>query len=149
MKFVPFALAILMFGTGKVRAAGPTADAPRTSDPRLEIVCFAQAPEIRHPINLDFDRRGRMLVIESHTHFRPAEYEGPEHDRIRLVEDTDGDGRADRFSTFFEGTTFTMDLAVHHDGSVYVATRSEIVRLVDAVDDGVADRPHSIVRLET
>ena len=90
-----------------------------------------------------------MLVIESHTHFRPAKYEGPEHDRIRIIEDTDGDGRADRGSTFFEGTTFTMDLAVHHDGSVYVATRSEILRLEDANHDGVANRQQQIVRLET
>ncbi|HVX10422.1 MAG TPA: PVC-type heme-binding CxxCH protein [Pirellulales bacterium] len=131
------------------RAAEPTADAPQISDPQLEVVCFARAPEIRHPINLDFDRDGRLLVIESHTHFRPAQYEGPRHDRIRTVEDTDGDGRADRFVTFYEGTTFTMDLAVHHDGGVYVATRSEILRLEDADRDGVSDRTQSIVRLET
>ncbi|HWB13110.1 MAG TPA: PVC-type heme-binding CxxCH protein [Pirellulales bacterium] len=149
MKFVTFSLAVLVISAGATAHADQPADPPRVSDPRLEIVSFAQAPDIRHPINLDFDRRGRMLVIESHTHFRPAQYDGPEHDRIRMLEDTDGDGRADGFGTFFEGTTFTMDLAVHHDGSVYVATRSEIMRLVDADDDGVADQPQPIVRLET
>jgi putative membrane-bound dehydrogenase-like protein len=147
MKFVRFSLVVLTLSTATTARAQP--DAPRISDPRLEIVCFAQAPDIRHPINLDFDRRGRMLVIESHTHFRPAQYDGPDQDRIRLMEDTDGDGRADRFSTFFEGTTFTMDLAVHHDGGVYVATRSAIVRLADADEDGVADQRQPIVRLET
>src|SRR5206468_2195038 len=77
------------------------------------------------------------------------QYEGPAHDRIRVVEDTDSDGQADRFTTFFEGTTFTMDLAVHHDGSVYVATRREILRLRDNNNDGVADEKQRIVQLET
>jgi putative membrane-bound dehydrogenase-like protein len=127
----------------------PSADAPRAADPRLEVVCFARSPDIRHPISLDFDGQGRLLVIESHTHFRPQQYDGPKHDRIRVIEDTDGDGRADRYSTFFEGTDFTMDLAVHPDGSVYVATRDRILRLDDRNRDGVADGSFEIVRLET
>src|SRR3954471_20931168 len=80
------------------------ADAPRSLDPRLEIVRFAAAPDIVHPIALDFDGKGRLLIIESHTHFRPKDYSGPRQDRIVRVEDTDGDGKADRFTTFFEGT---------------------------------------------
>jgi putative membrane-bound dehydrogenase-like protein len=142
-------VAILFVVACGATAHAAASEAPHTSDPRLEVVCFAEAPEIRHPINLDFDRQGRLLVIESHTHFRPANYEGPEHDRVLAMEDTDGDGRADRFRTFFEGTKFTMDLALHHDGSVYIATRSEILRLEDENRDGVADRPQQIVRLET
>ena len=125
------------------------ADTPRSADPRLEIVCFAQAPEIRQPINLDFDRRGRLLVIESHTHFRPPNYQGPKHDRVRMVEDTDGDGKADRFTTFFEGTQATMDIAVHPDGSVYLARRNEILCLRDTDGDGKADEKRRIVYLDT
>ena len=113
-------------------SAGPARDdAPRAADPRLQVDLFAAAPDIVHPVSLDFDSRGRLLVIESHTHFRPANYRGPARDRIRVLEDTDGDGKADRFTTFYEGTTATMDLAVHPDGSVYVATRNEVLRLRD------------------
>jgi putative membrane-bound dehydrogenase-like protein len=140
---------ILADGLICVAADPPPVDAPRASDPRLEVVRFAAAPNIVHPISLDFDHRGRLLVIESHTHFRPAQYQGPAHDRIRVLEDTDGDGQADRFTTFFEGTTFTMDLAVHPDGSVYVATRSEILRLRDTDNDGVSDHRQQVVKLET
>lgn len=126
-----------------------TADPPRATDPRLEVVLFAQAPEIVHPIACDFDRKGRLLVIESHTHFPPPNYKGPRHDRVRMLEDTDGDGRADRFTTVYEGMVKSMDLAVHPDGSVYLATRSEILRLRDTDDDGKADQVLRIAQLDT
>lgn len=124
-------------------------DRPRSGDPRLIVELFAQAPDIVHPIGLDFDQGGRLLVIESHTHFRPQGYKGPRHDRVRVLEDTDGDGRADRFTTFFEGTKSTMDIAVHPDGSVYLATRNEILRLRDTDGDGKADQKQRIVFLDT
>jgi putative membrane-bound dehydrogenase-like protein len=122
---------------------------PQIHDPRLQIDLFAAEPDIVHPIGIAFDRRGRLLVIESHTHFRPPNYQGPKHDRVRIVEDSDGDGKADRFSTFFEGTQMTMDIAVHPDGSVYLATRNEVLRLRDTDGDGKADERRRIAFLET
>src|SRR5881394_2561317 len=113
-------------------------DVPKASDPRLVVELFAQAPDIVHPISCDFDARGRLLVIESHTHFAPKGYKGPKFDRIRMLEDTKGTGKADRFTTFFEGTRHTMDIAVHPDGSVYVAKRNEILRLRDTKGTGQA-----------
>ncbi len=139
-----FAIAFLLLPLG-----GRAADVPKAHDPRLEVVLFAAAPDIVHPIACDFDARGRLLVVESHTHFRPANYKGPPHDRILLLEDTDGDGKADRFTTFFEGTKSTMDVAAHPDGSVYVATRNEILRLRDTDGDGKADEKKRIVFLDT
>src|SRR5262245_8613271 len=131
-------------------AQQPKPDGPPVSaDPRLVVELFAAAPDIVHPIALDFDARGRLLVVESHTHFRPAKYDGPKHDRIRVFEDTDGDGKADKFTTFFEGTEATMDLAVHPDGSVYVATRNEILRLRDTKGTGQVDEKTRIVFLDT
>jgi putative membrane-bound dehydrogenase-like protein len=125
------------------------ADAPRAHDPRLEVELFAAAPDIVHPIAIDFDRKGRLLVIESHTHFRPDGYKGPSRDRVRILEDTRGAGKADRFTTFFEGTRATMGIAVHPDGSVYLATRNEILRLRDTRGDGKADEKKRIVFLDT
>lgn len=124
-------------------------DTPVVTDRRLVLESFASSPDIVQPIATDFDSKGRLLVVESHTHFRPASYRGPKFDRIRIIEDTDGDGKADRFTTFFEGTTYTMDIAVHPDGSVYVATRNEILRLRDTKGTGTADEKTRIVFLET
>jgi putative membrane-bound dehydrogenase-like protein len=150
-------LAILFAAAGLLAAPAPRADSrdappadiPRAHDPRLRVELFAAAPDIVHPVSLDFDSRGRLLVIESHTHFRPKDYQGPPHDRVRVLEDTDGDGKADRFTTFFEGTRFTMDVAAHPDGSVYLATRNEILRLRDTDGDGTADERQRIVFLDT
>lgn len=128
---------------------GSDLEAPKCADPRLTVELFAAAPEIVTPVNICFDKRGRLLVIESHTHFRPAKYDGPKFDRIRILEDTNGDGRADKFSTYFEGTTHTMDIACHPDGTIYLATRNEILKLIDADDDGVAEKSERIVHLET
>ncbi len=136
---------ILGLATTPARADDP----PKAHDPKLVVEQFAATPDIVHPVSIAFDRRGRLLVIESHTHFRPAKYQGPPHDRIRVLDDTDGDGKADRFTTFFEGTTATMDIDVHPDGTVYVATRNEIMRLHDADGDGKADRKERIAFLKT
>jgi len=122
---------------------------PQSYDPRVEISLFASEPDLVHPVGAAFDTRGRLLVIESHTHFAPDDYQGHPHDRIRRIEDTDGDGRADRFTTFFEGTRATMDIARHPDGSIYLATRSEILRLRDTNGDGRADQKQQIVTLDT
>src|SRR6266852_347711 len=112
----------------------PDADAPRAADASLRVDLFAAAPDVVQPISIDVDARGRLLVIESHTHFRPPHYKGPKDDRI---------------TTFFEGTTATMDIAVHPDGSVYLATRNEVLRLRDTKDAGKADDKQRIVFLDT
>jgi putative membrane-bound dehydrogenase-like protein len=130
-----------------VPAADPD-EVPRAHDKRLVVELVAAAPDIVHPVSIACDARGRLLVIESHTHFRPPNYKGPKHDRIRLFEIGPG-GKAERISTFFEGTRFTMDLAVHPDGSVYVATRNEILRLRDTTGQGTADQRQRIAFLET
>jgi putative membrane-bound dehydrogenase-like protein len=152
MKHIWFGvLLVAAWPGGSIHADGPrpAATAPRADDPRLRVELFAAAPDIVQPIAIDFDARGRLLVIESHTHFRPPDYDGPQHDRVRILEDSDGDGRADRFTTFFEGTDATMDIATRPDGSVYLATRREILRLRDSDGDGTADQQQRIMFLDT
>lgn len=122
---------------------------PRSLDPRIKIELFAAEPDIVTVTGLTVDQRGRVFVVESHTHFRPENYEGPKTDRIRLLEDTTGDGRADRIQTFYEGSTETMNVAAHPDGWIYVSTRSSIFRLRDKDDDGKADLRQNLVQLET
>ncbi len=133
----------------------PVTASPRSLDPRLTFEQIAREPQIVTPTGLAVDARGRVLVVESHTHFRPKDYAGPPADRIRLFEDADGDGRFERVSTFFEGTKMTMSLKFARDGSLFVATRSALYRLADRDGDGKADDvsperlPTPIVRLDT
>lgn len=130
-------------------ALGANVAQPRVLDDRLSIDLFAAEPQIVTPTGVAVDAKGRVLCVESHTHFRPKDYDGPPADRIQRYEDTDGDGRADKIVTFHEGETHTMNLAVYHDGSVIVATRREVFRLRDKDDDGKADERTTLVKLET
>ena len=72
-----------------------TAKGPAVLDPRYGLELFASQPDIVTPIGATCDARGRLLVIESHTHFTPEDYAGPKHDRLRIIEDTDGDDVAE------------------------------------------------------
>ena len=122
---------------------------PVCVDARLEIREFASAPNIVQPVSAICDQAGRLLVIENHTHFRPEDYDGPETDRILILEDKNSDGLADSFEIYFEGERDSMDLALHPDGAVYLATRRKILRLEDNDHDGRVDESTEIVRLET
>lgn len=105
--------------------------APEPADPSLQIELFADEPLIQQPIGMTFDKEGRLLVIESHTHFRPKDWKGPEHDQIVWLRDSDGDGKADKREVIFEDSDMTMDIATHPDGSIFVSTRDEVLRLSD------------------
>jgi putative membrane-bound dehydrogenase-like protein len=130
--------------------AQPAADPPtQVADSRLRLQVFAEAPDIVTPVGIAIDSRGRLFVVESHTHFPPAGYAGPKSDRIKIFEDTDGDGKADKSTIFYEGLRHTMNLEVAADQSLLVATRSEILRLRDTDGNGVADERTSLVQLET
>lgn len=123
---------------------------PRSLDDRIVIELIAAEPEIVTPTGIAVDPRGRIYCIESHTHFRPEGYIGPPADRIRVFEDSDGDGSVERISTFFEGTKATMGLAFDAKFDwLYVVARSEMFRIRDTNGDGVSDERESLVRLET
>ncbi len=114
---------------------------------KLELV--ASEPDIVTPVGMTFDSQGRLLVIESHTHQRPDDYEGPQGDRIRMLSDTDGDGRLDSWSTFAEGFRQSMNLMAAGPGRVYLVTRRSVDLLIDENDDGRMDRMETVLRLET
>ncbi len=103
MSRLAFLIPLLLVGSSSPAQERPRAIAatPVPADPRLVVERFAAAPDIVQPIALDFDASGRLLIVESHTHFRPAKYAGHKHDRIRVLEDTNGDCKADLFTTFF------------------------------------------------
>lgn len=137
-------LLLLLVATSAALAAPP-----QPLDDRLKIELIAEQPDIVTPVGIDVDEHGRLYVIESHTHFRPDDYKGPQTDRIRVFEDTDGDRKPDKITTFHEGDTHTMSLKWHPNGWLYVATRREVFRLRDKDGDGKADTRESLAKLES
>ena len=122
---------------------------PKVTDETYSLEHVVAEPDLVTPVGAAFDDRGRLLVVESHTHFRPDDYAGPKADRIRLVHLSDEPGAKPKLTTYYEGTTFTMGLRAGPDGWMYVATRMELFRLKDADGDGVAEIREEIAHLDT
>jgi hypothetical protein len=120
---------------------------PKSSDPRIIIELIAEAPDIVTPTGLGVDAQGRVIVIESHTHFRPKDYKGPERDRV-LMFTPSAKGKAKR-SIFYEGLKMGMDVCVGKNDWVYLAERSRILRVRDTNNDGKADKTEDIITLKT
>jgi putative membrane-bound dehydrogenase-like protein len=141
-----------LLGAVIIASAALVADAselPRVINDSYKLELVASEPEIVTPIGLAFDRQGRLLVVESHTHQRPKDYAGPTGDRIRMCADSDGDGRLDHWTTFAEGFHNAMNVLVRPDGAVYVVTRQDLQLLRDTDGDGKADDTRTILRLDT
>jgi hypothetical protein len=85
---------------------------PRVLDDRLKLELFAEQPQIVTPTGIDVDHLGRVWAIESNTHFPPEGYAGHPTDRVLILEDTTGDGRADRVTPFADGLTHAMSVVV-------------------------------------
>lgn len=123
---------------------------PTVNDPNLKIELFASEPMIQQPIGMTFDKNGELLVIESHTHFRPKNWPGPEHDQIVRLTDSNKDGKADKRDVVFDQTDMTMDIAAHPNGAIYLSTRDEVLRLRDSDGDGKMEQSdRKLVWLET
>ncbi len=97
--------------------------APKSLDPRVKVELFAEHPQIVTPTGIDVDSRGRVWAIESNTHFRPEGYKGHPSDRVLVMSDTDGDGKADRIVVFTDGLRFTMSVAVKPVWAITPASR--------------------------
>ena len=101
----------------------------------FEARLFAAEPEIAKPIALAFDAKGRLWVSESMDY--PNEL-GTGRDRLKICEDTDGDGRADKFTVFADGLSIPTSLCFAN-GGVVVAQAPHMLFLKDADGDGKAD----------
>jgi putative membrane-bound dehydrogenase-like protein len=107
---------------------------------RVELV--ASEPEIVNPVAMTFDERGRVWITESLEY--PRQSAGRGRDRVKVLEDTDGDGRADTFRIFADGLNIPSGVAVGH-GGVWVANAPDILFLQDIDGDGKADQREVVV----
>jgi putative heme-binding domain-containing protein len=109
-------------------------------DPRFEVNLFAgeeQFPELANPIQMRWDAQGRLWVSCSNTY--PHVYPGNEpNDKIVILEDTDGDGKADKCSVFADGLHIPLSFEFG-DGGVYVSEQPNLTFLKDTNGDGKAD----------
>ena len=110
----------------------------------FDIRVFAAEPDIVNPIALAWDERGRLWVVESTNY--PHDHVGEEtgNDRITICEDTDGDGRADRFIRFAENQPLSTALAVVKGGAL-VGQAPHIVFMEDTDGDDRFDKKTIVI----
>lgn len=102
----------------------------------------AAEPDIVNPVAMAIDERGRFWITESLEY--PRREPGPGSDRVKILEDTDGDGKADKFTVFMEGLNIPSGIAVGH-GGVWIANSPDILFVQDTDGDGKADRQEVVV----
>jgi putative membrane-bound dehydrogenase-like protein len=105
----------------------------------FEVRLFAAEPEIEgKPITMAWDHKGRLWVVESVDYPNNKQPLGQGHDRIRILEDTDHDGKADRFTVFADKLSIPTSLAFAR-GGVVVHQAPETLFLKDTNGDDQAD----------
>jgi putative membrane-bound dehydrogenase-like protein len=100
---------------------------------RIEQV--AAEPLVVDPIAMSFDENGRLFVIEMRDY---SEDETANLGRVRLLVDTDGDGRFDKSTIYADGLSWPTAIACY-DGGVFVGAPPEMFYFKDTKGDGVAD----------
>ena len=105
----------------------------------LTVELVASEPLVVDPVAVSFDERGRMFVVEYRDYpLGPPMGERP-LSRVKLLEDTDGDGRMDRSQVFAEGLSFAQGVMAFRQG-VLVTAAPHILYLKDTDGDGKADQ---------
>ena len=107
-------------------------------DPRLEIALFAAEPDVVDPVALTFDDAGRMYIVEMRDYPYGVGPDNKPGGTIRLLEDTDNDGKADKSTIFARDLSFPTSIAPWN-GGVFVTAPPDIIYLKDTNNDDVAD----------
>ncbi|MBX3240309.1 MAG: ThuA domain-containing protein [Chitinophagaceae bacterium] len=111
----------------------------------FELKLFAAEPDIHKPIHMAWDERGRLWVAETVDYpnmVRENKKEG--RDIIKILEDTDGDGKADKFTVFADSLNIPTSF-VFVNGGIVVSQAPDFLFLKDTDGDDKADIRETIV----
>ncbi len=90
------------------------------------------------PIAMNWDERGRLWVCETYDYPNELQPQGQGRDRIRICEDTDGDGQADKFTIFAEKLSIPTAIVIYRGGAI-VQDGIETIYYKDTDGDDKAD----------
>lgn len=109
----------------------------------FEIQLYASEPDIGKPLNIAFDNQGRLWVTQSHEYPFPAE-PGEGADKLSVLEDTDGDGKADTFIHYEDTLNIPIGVLPLSD-QTFAYSIPNLYRFTDTNADTKADRSEPVL----
>ena len=103
----------------------------------FEVTLWAENPMLHKPTQINFDPQGRLWVSSSQT-YPQLEVGQSADDKIIILEDTDGNGSADRSTVFADGLLMPTSV-LPGDGGAYVAQSTDLFHFRDTDGDGKSD----------
>ncbi|MDV3309861.1 MAG: c-type cytochrome [Cyclobacteriaceae bacterium] len=111
----------------------------------LDVALFAAEPMVVNPTNIDVDAKGRVWVCESYNYAVPEAEQQERGGRITILEDTDGDGRADTRKVFYQGEDIRIPLGIAVLGNkVYVSHSPYMFVFTDEDGDDKPDKKEKL-----
>jgi putative heme-binding domain-containing protein len=111
--------------------------------PGFEVNLFAESPLLAKPTQMNFDPQGRLWIASSAVY--PQIEPGQEaNDKILVLEDTNGDGFAEKSTVFAEGLLIPTAV-IPGDGGAYVGQSTELLHFRDTDGDGKADEKRIVL----
>ena len=104
----------------------------------FKLQLFASEPDIVKPIAMAWDERGRLWIAETVDYPNDIHPGRPGRDHIKILEDTDGDGRADKFTIFADSLNIPTSI-VFSNGGIIVSAMPDFLFLKDTTGDDRAD----------
>jgi putative membrane-bound dehydrogenase-like protein len=129
------------------QAAGEEPLSPEEATRRISlpdgfnVTLFAGEPDVRQPIAMQIDDRGRLWVAEAYSY---KEWEMKGEDRVLIFEDTDNDGRFDSRKIFYDKATHLSGLEVGF-GGVWICNSPNLEFIPDRNGDDIPDGPPEVV----
>src|SRR2546425_243171 len=110
----------------------------------LEASLFASEPMVHNPTDMDIDERGRVWITEGVNYRSTFQKWGvlqPAGDRIVILDDTNGDGVADKETVFYQDPSINAALGICVLGNKVIVSSSPNVFVLSDIDgDGKADK---------
>jgi putative membrane-bound dehydrogenase-like protein len=113
--------------------------------PGFNATVFAAEPDVRNPLAMAWDARGRLWIAENYTYAeRSQKFNLQLRDRILIFEDKDGDGRFDSRKIFTEEAQRLTSIEIGH-GGVWAMCPPELLFIPDRNRNDVPDGPAEVV----